>query len=58
LTDLGVAYLQLSRFDKSLEYFVQALTINQELKNRREEGISLSWIGWVNQILRHYEKAM
>jgi CHAT domain-containing protein/tetratricopeptide (TPR) repeat protein len=58
LSSIGVAYVSLSRYDKSIEYLEQALAIYREVKNRSGEGYALNNLGLAYDNLGRYEKAI
>ena len=58
LSQIGLAYQNLSRYEKALEYFEQALAINREVKNRNGEATTLTNLGSAYYFLSRYEKAL
>ncbi|MEK6324981.1 MAG: tetratricopeptide repeat protein, partial [Acidobacteriota bacterium] len=58
LNNLGNAYESLSRYEKAIEYYEQALAISRELKDRAGEGGALNNLGNTYRRLSRYEKAI
>src|SRR4030095_3486437 len=52
---LGVAYKELSRYEKAIEYYEQALPIRRELKDLVGEGSTLGNLGNAYRLLSRYE---
>ena len=58
LRRIGIAYYDLSRYEKSIEYREQALAIYRELKDRANEAEGFNGLGYANVLLGRYEKAV
>ena len=58
LSMLGNAYGVLSRYEKAIEYYEQALVIHREMKNRTGEGFVLGALGGAYGALSRYEKSI
>ncbi len=65
LGSLGILYLQIGSFKKSLEYYEKALKIAQDIGNRQNEGASLGsigntyhYLGQVERAIEYYEQAL
>jgi CHAT domain-containing protein/Tfp pilus assembly protein PilF len=58
LNNLGLAYRALSRYEKAIGYYEQALPVNREVKDRAGEGLALNNLALVYQALSQYEKAI
>ena len=58
LTNIGVAYDSLRRYEDALRYFNQALPIYRKVKDRNAEAITLGNIGSVYINLSRYEEAL
>lgn len=55
---LGVVNEKRNKFQRSIEFYLQAAPIARELGDRRFEGISLSGAGWGWHNLSEYRKAL
>lgn len=58
LSNIGVAYSNLSRFEKAIEYFEQALPIHREASDRSGEGSTLNNLGVAYAGMSRSEKAI
>ena len=58
LSNIGVAYYRLSRYEKAIEYTEQALAIHREVKNRAGEAQALNNLGLDYDELSRYEQAI
>lgn len=58
LGKLGIAYLNLSDFKKSIEYHDKALNIAQEIKDRPSEGLWLGELGKAYFYLGDFQKSI
>jgi tetratricopeptide (TPR) repeat protein len=58
LGNLGLAYYSLGKYDKAIEFHLQSLAIDREIKNQRGEGISLGNLGNAYYSLGKYDKAI
>ena len=58
LNNLGVAYANLERHEKAIEYYEQALRIAREVKNRINEGNILAGLGTSYRALGRLEESI
>jgi len=57
LSNLGVAYFSLGRYEKSFAFYEQSLAINREVKDRRGEGQTLENLGEACRLLSRLDEA-
>ena len=57
LHNLGLVHLFLSRYDKSKDYYNQALAIRREIKDKYGEGLTLTGLGRVHENLNQIDTA-
>jgi CHAT domain-containing protein len=58
LNGLGECYRKLRRYEESLDYYQQSLSLSQEQKNQRGQGVVLNNLGLVYQIQGNWPKAI
>ncbi|NEP63416.1 MAG: CHAT domain-containing protein, partial [Symploca sp. SIO2G7] len=58
LSNIGAVYSKQAQYAKELEFYQQALAINQEIGDRAQEGITLSNIGITYRELGQYDQAL
>ena len=58
LTQIGISYNALSRYDTAIERLDAAVAIARELKDREDESIALSALGNSYNFLNRYDKAI
>ncbi len=58
LRNIGIAYRNMSNYDKALEYLLTALNIRKELGDRQSIADSLHHLGIVYDYLNNYDKSL
>ncbi|OQY59262.1 MAG: hypothetical protein B6245_07675 [Desulfobacteraceae bacterium 4572_88] len=58
LRHIGIAYTNLSDYEKALEYHLNALKIREETQDKKAIADSLHHIGIVNDYMLNYDKAL
>jgi CHAT domain-containing protein len=58
LDQLGEVYVDLGRYEKAIEYYEAALTIQRQIKDRQSEGRTLNGLGGAYGETGQYQKAI